>query len=363
VQPYRPSQQPAPSRDDPIALTLAVLLVVLALGAAGFTQLPASHAPRLLGAAALLGVGLAVAVWTAGSRTRFVALGSAGAGVGLAVLAWWFVPIINGPSLWSAERQAAAAVAELQGLPPDQTERYSAIKGDCSKLGNQFPFLKPGLQAAADAWVDRSVSHWEQELARLPAQDYAGLEGLRKAYASIERMARVEAAETAWFEKSYLDLKAGDFAAAGRARAGARETGAAEQQVRSWEEAWAARTAAAVLAEVQPLLANDPGRASGRLRQAARELSDFGDYPQAQEKLAPVRRQAVGSCLEAARRRVRALLAQDRFQEAADVANRLQQDFGAEAKAVGADADLAGFRDSTAFLAELARRAAKPEAK
>jgi hypothetical protein len=269
-------------------------------------------------------------------------------------------------TVWSAEQQAAAAVAEVQALPAGDAAGY--LKGHPARanLMKRFPFVREQVQAAEGAWLERSTAHWEGELARLPAGDFSGMEQLRTSSTSVvsaSQEARLEAAETAWFERTYHAMSPGDWAAAGRARASARKTGPWKADVRAWEAEWAGRTVDAVLAEVRPLLGDDPARASARLQQAARDLAPFGQYRVAQEKLTRARRQALRGCLDAAVRRARALLAQDRFREAADVAARLEMDHSAEAKAVGAEDELNRFRDTTGFLADLARRAAGPETK
>jgi hypothetical protein len=369
-EPWRPVESGQPKNEpqlsektngpQPLLVVLGIGLVLLAVIA--FAQLPSSHAPRILIALLFIGLGAGAAISTArpwGWRVRLSCLGT---GVGLAAVAWWFVPTTEGLSLWSAQREADRLVAELEALPACDTAAYLKGAAEREQLIAQFSGYRQLLRQAADAWIERSVRKWKDDLGNVPEQDFASLETLRASYQPVLNEA-LEEAERDWFERTYLHLKPGDFAAAGRARASARAKATWTEPVRSWEEGWAGRTADAAIAEAEPLMKNDPARASAQLQATARALTSLGNYSTAQRKLRQVRQRAVQLRLEAARREAQKLLATDNYQAAADLARRLEEDCGQEAQAVKLGADLKRFQESCAFLAELASRANQPAPK
>jgi hypothetical protein len=373
VNPFEPWRPAEPGRlerepqlpekaNEPQPLLVALGIGLLLLGVIAFTQLPFSHAPRILSALLLVGLGAGTAIsagrpW--GWRLRLSCLG---AGVGLAALAWWFVPTTEGLSLWSAQRGADRLAAELEAVPAGDTAGYLKGSTERERLIAQFSDYRTLLQRPADAWMERSVSKWKDDLANLPEQDFAALEALRASYQPVLNEA-LEAAERDWFERTYLHLKPGDFAAAGRARASTRPKETWTGRVRSWEEGWADRTVDAAIAEAKPLMQGDPARASAQLQVTAGKLSSLGDYPAPRRKLWQVRQQAVQLRLEAARRAVQKLVAADDYQAAADLAKQLNEECGQEAQAVELAADLKRFQESCAFLAELSSRAKQPAPK
>jgi hypothetical protein len=379
--------------------------------------LPDSHLPRIVATLLPLGLGLIVAVAVARRCRWFVGLAWFGAAVGLAVLAWCFVPTTSGRNLWSARQEASRLVAELEALPACDRQGYAASKGarqalindfpefksdveqaedgwanrsaalwesDLGRLepkdaagvealrqayhplfGDRFPTLKPRLEKAENAWLNRSIAAWENDLEQLKPQDYAGLEALRQAYKPFfrDRVQQLEAAELAWLGRSYSSLPPGNVDAVRRARACWSSRDGGKEEIHGWESAWADRTAAAVVKDVGPGLKKDPDAASTRLRAAADELRDLGEYPAAQEKVLAARRQAVQARLELARIQLRELVAADRYQAAAADADKLATGWEAEARAVGLTDELTRLRQGYAFLADLARQAGKPDPK
>jgi hypothetical protein len=366
-EPWRPAELGQPKREpqlsekangpQPLQVVLGIGLVLL--GVIAFAQLPSSHAPRILIALLFIGLGAGAALSAArpwGWRVRLFCLG---AGAGLAALAWWFVPTTEGLSLWSAQREADHLVTELEAMPACDTAAYLKASAEREQLIAQFPGYRQLLQQPADAWIERSVQKWKDDLGNVPEQDFAALETLRASYQPVLNET-LEEAERDWFKRTYLHLKPGDFAAAGRTRASTRAKATWTGPVLIWEEGWAGRTADAALAEAELVMKNDPARASAQLQATARELASLGDYSTAQRKLWQVRQRAVQSRLEAARRQVQKLLATDDYQAAADLAKRLEEDCGREAQAVELAADLKRFQESCAFLAELSSRAKQP---
>jgi hypothetical protein len=289
----------------------------LVLAAVAFAQMPSGHTPRILSALALLGLGVGFA-GSAALRWRWrLGLSCLGAGVGLATLAWWLVPTTGGLSLWTAQGAASRHVAELETLAPGDTAGFLQGRAAREQLADQFPAFQSRLQQA----------------------------------------------ETDWFARTYLHLKPGDFEAASRARASARSNSFWTLWLRLGEADWARRTAEMAIAEAEPMRQTDPARASARLQATARDLAAFGEYPVEQAKLLRARQWACRSRLEVARQEVRKLLAEDRYQAAADLAERLGEEGGREAQAVGEAAELKRFQESCAFLAELSARAKQPPPK
>jgi hypothetical protein len=339
---------------------LGVCVVVAAVVA--FTQLPAAQAPRILTALLLLAIGTGAAVTTFHKRGWRVRLACLGVGVVSAVLAWWFVPTTGGLNLWSAGRDADRLATELDQLPAGDGTGFLKRRAEQEPLVAQFPEFRQRLQQASDAWIERSMTKWQGELGDLTDQDYAGLETRRESYRPFLNET-LEAAEREWLKRTFLHLRPGDYAAAARARGCARPNGRWADPVRTWEEGWAGRTVDAVAAEVEPLLKNDPARASTQLQAAARDLAAFGKYPAAQDKLLLARRQAFRSRLNAAWRELQTLLMKDQCEAAADLAKQFGEDAGREAQFVGQADDLKRFQDSCAFLAELSVLAKQPPPK
>jgi hypothetical protein len=369
-EPWRPAEpgplKRAPQLSEkangppPLLVVLGISLVLL--GAIAFAQLSFSHAPRILSALLLVGLGAGAAISAARPWGWCERLGCLSAGVGLAALAWWFVPTTEGLSLWSAQRGADRLVAELEAMPACDTTGYLKGSAEREQLIAQFPEYRQLLQRPADAWIEWSVRKWKDDLGNVPEQDFAALETLRASYQPVLNAA-LEAAEWDWFERTYLHLKPGDFAAAGHARASTRPKESWTERVRSWEEGWAGRTVDAAIAEAEPFMKSDPARASAQLRLTAGKLTSLGDYSAPQRKLWQVRQRAVQWRLEAARRAVQKLVAADDYQAAADLAKRLEEECGQEAQAVELAADLKRFQESCAFLTELASRAKQPASK
>ncbi len=139
-----------------------------------------------------------------------------------------------------------------------------------------------------------------------------------------------------------------------------------EHRDRLWraEVDWVGRTIDTVLADVRPLLAKEPAEVSRRLRALGAEFAAQLTVAQAvRARLEEGRQQAVLARFQLAKQEVKDLVAKERFAAAVDVAERLAADVGAEARAVGASAEIDRFCASCRFIAEVARRAGKDKAK
>src|SRR5262245_4680190 len=131
-EPWRPAEAGRPKREpqlsektngpQPLLVVLGIGLVLL--GVIAFAQLPFSHAPRILSALLLVGLGTGAATSAARPWGWRVRLSCLGAGAGLATLAWWFVPTTEGLNLWSAQRGVDRLVAELEAMPACDTAAY-----------------------------------------------------------------------------------------------------------------------------------------------------------------------------------------------------------------------------------------------
>jgi hypothetical protein len=377
-QPERPGDQPEPIRISaqswstppqghppeprgmrPDQWVVVILwLNLVAVGLIAWKKLPPSHLPQITAMLVALALGLGLGISLARHWGWFVRLFWVLVGVGAAVAAGLFVPSTGGMNLWHALRQGKQLVEELNGLPPGDTPRYQEILAAKGNLVAQYPEFQEYFHGPGAAWVGRSVPRWEADLNQLAPGDLAGLEKLRAAYQPVANDA-LDAAELAWFERSYQELKPGDFTTAGRLRAAARHTGNWDQPVQSGEEAWAERTVEEVLKETGPLLAKEPAQVSARLQQVARDLEVLAPHEVVLEKLLTARRAACRECLAGAQREVLGLVARERFLDAAEVAQQFRKAFEAEAQAVKMGADLNRFADSCLFLADLAVRAGR----
>jgi hypothetical protein len=408
-----------------VALVLALGALVAAAVYLG-RQWPPGHVTRVVGVVVPLALGLWAGIWLARRRTGFARLVLILAGGGLAGLAWWFVPTTGGLTLQAAQSERDHLLAELEALPLGDIARYTAIRSQSQKLANQFPLLGAEVQQAETSWLDRSRprcleaiqelpagevatfrglqddyrlladarlavtdfrdraakgqsmndllaqaeqawlarsrTRWQKDLAGLKPGDLEGFTTLRAAYEPFTDEA-LRAAERTWFEHTYQQLPAGDFRAAGRTRALARKDPARRAQVRLWEHAWVSRTVDAALKEAGAVLEADPAKASTRLQKVARDLGALGAYPGQQQRLLQGRRQAAEARLGSARRETKALLSGGRYQAAAERAQHVAQALEDEARAVGLHANLLAYRDSCRFLADLARQARQPDPK
>jgi hypothetical protein len=391
-----------------------LLLLLLVLGvsvAVAFLRLPAGHAARVWATAAALALGMVLAV--APRRWNWsVRLAAAVGAVGVAALAWLFVPTAGGLSLWSAHARSEELLDQLHALKPGDAAGFLKESADRQSLTDQFPEFAAPLEEAENSWLRRSGARWEKEFKDLAARDVPGLEKLRDRHSSylnkkrfravrerlvaaerdwtersvrawvgdleqldpgkvaaFERLResyvtfsddRLNRAELDWLVRSCRGLEPGDFKGLARLRRVAPPEQRQAEGLRSAEAVWAQRTAAVVLVEVNPLLKSDPARASTRLRQAARDLEEF---PAARDLLRPARRKALTAQVDATYRQVYQLVTADptrnRSREVAAAADRLVADLDAEARALGLDRTLNDFRKKCEFLAKLSRSAAR----
>jgi hypothetical protein len=172
---------------------ITVLLFFVALGLAGamsLASLPGSHVTRV-GAACLsaaLGVGAGISL--ARNRRWPVRVGCVIGGLGLAALAWWFVPTTRGISLWSVQSE----VASLQALPAGDIEGYRQGRRLRAEMAEQFPSFKADLERLARDWfqqtADRAVAQANTLLPSDPAAVSAKLQQLDRDLFSLDDQSR-----------------------------------------------------------------------------------------------------------------------------------------------------------------------------
>jgi hypothetical protein len=309
------------------------LLVCLPLGVLiGLIWLGGNHFPRVVCAALAVGLGSAAVLSLARNKGWFIRLGCFGVGLVVAGLVWLYVPTTGGINLWSAYRE----LGDLRALPAGDATRYVDSKARRQELVQEFATFRDDVEAAEQEWgrrtAEAAVREAEGLLERDPDQASAGL---RQAAALLSRTGHHPVAQ------------------------------AQLQDAR--RQAVLARLKQAE-AELEGLLAG--GRlvavaAAGRRRAAdlQGEAEATGVQDEVRGRLLDPRRRAVRARLEAARRETAALLKQDRFHAVAAAGERLWQDMGDEAKAVGMADELRRFRQGCGVFGDLARQAKKADPK
>jgi hypothetical protein len=105
----------------------------------------------------------------------------------------------------------------------------------------------------------------------------------------------------------------------------------------------------------------DLARSRSRLLQTGKDLAEFRPSDAARSRLKGAHRDLVRACLRQAQRELRQLAAADRFEAAAAASDRLQTEWGGDAREAGLEAEFTQVQESYAFLAELARRAGQAD--
>jgi hypothetical protein len=378
-------------------------------------QLPKGHITRVAAAALALAIGAGAAISAARNCRWRVRLAWLGAGLAGAVAAWVFVPTTQGLSLWSARAEAERQESELEHLQAGDTAGFLRQATDRTRLMEQFTSFQPRIQKAENAWLERSVARWEDDLKKLAAQDLKPFLSIHDAAQEVlgqlqakdfrDRLTRAEVgwlerrvalyekeldklpvqqferfktaradhghmpdlglsvapvsgrvakAEKDWIARTFASLPAGDYEAARKAR----ECCPAELRDGDWlpslEVAWAGRTADAVAQKAQPFLATNPVKASSLLCQAAKDLAGFGDFAAVQDRLRKERRLAVASRVKAAQTEFQKWIKANRDEKINVVADRLVKDIAQEARDVDLEKPVKEFCATCRAWAELA---------
>jgi hypothetical protein len=231
---------------------------------------------------------------------------------------------------WSrwATRSQAELIETLAKIEPRDLDRFAATATWCKFLQEEGGIDATPMQNAVAAWGQASLKLLQADLIATPAGDFAGF---HKGTPTRSRFAGL-------FPQKAADLQ-------------------------TQESVWGVATADRELAGVKKLLVEDPVAAALHLRKTAEALRACGPQQEAQAKLLKARHGAVASALDRAKHQVRALVKENRFQAADKLAADLTTRVAGEADAVGLATGLVQFRESCEFLAELARRAGKPDPK
>jgi hypothetical protein len=317
---------------------LALLASLCGLGLIVYANLPDGHTLRIVCALLPLALGFSIAIAVAPNWSARLAC--VAGSLLLAALAWCFVPAAGGLSLWSAYREPGHLVAQLESLEVEDLAGYRQVRAAGAELQVQFPELGLGdhaqrIDAAGSAWRDRAGTAATAQLEMIPLADGRAFLAGRPAREDLGRefpelRPQLEGAEKAWVERC----------------------------IGNWDGELAKLTARDKEGPIPPAAY---AQKSARLRQLSQELAALAKYSPAQERLLAVWRRVFQARLEIARQELQELLAGDRFQAAADAAGQLEVEWKAEAHLVGMADELDRFHASYAFLADLARRAGRPD--
>jgi hypothetical protein len=276
------------------------------------------------------------------------------------------------------DKAAAAIEADLRALPPGEIGRYRTIIEDprIDILGRS-PAARSRVEKAREVWEEATAGQLAQRIESIPPGDLAAYHVVKEQAdalpAGTGRAAEVlQPARAAWGRRSaealiraFRELAPGDSAGYERTRgAGAVFVGAFPEHrdaIRAAEAAWGDRTIDQLAAEVEPLLGSDPGAASERLRTEAKRFAAWDAQAAAQGRLRDLRRRALELALDRAKAETRELIRAHRYARATRSAVDFRTRWSDEAAAVEKSADLDYLVDSYAFLAELARKANKPD--
>jgi hypothetical protein len=332
--------------------------------------LPGDNVTRIGGTLLPVALGLVVGISATRKSGWVVRLSWVAGGLGLGVLAWWFVPTLTGRSLWSAHQEAKRYRTWLDALPPGDLDAYRKGALGRGNFLESFPSFADEVRDAEKAWASRSAEVLEADLKALPAGD---LNAYRKSAPARSELAnyfpvvrsRLHQAEADWGERSaeaevteLRQVKAGDTAGYRKGSQQRAKLGewfpALQPQLRAEEMAWGERTTEDAMAQADALLKTDPANASLHLQRLTHDLTELGLLPAVEQRLRAARRRALLARLENARLKVRALVAEDRFQAAAELARQLEEQVAGEAKAVGVLKEFADLRETSDFLALVA---------
>jgi hypothetical protein len=264
------------------------------------------------------------------------------------------------------KRSVAKWEDDLKKLPVQNLKPLLALHGAAQPvLSEPKPKeLRDRMAQAELGWLERRVAFHEEELNKLPVQQFEQFKTMRADHGTMPDLGlldvplrvRLATAEKDWIVRTFDSLPPGDYKAAGKTRDYCPAEHREGPRIRDAEEAWASRTADAVMQQAQQLLAKSPLKASSLLSQAAKDLAAFGDFAAVQDRLRKERRLAVAGRVKAAQIEFQQWIKVDRDEEVNDVANRLVQDIAPEAKAVGLEKPVNDFCAACRLWAELANK-------
>jgi hypothetical protein len=331
--PSRPprSQPPAFQLDPGSRAGLFLLLLLLAAGTLALAALGSAHHLRIFAALGLLGIGCGVCI----GQPRWswpVRLGWVGAGVLGALAARWFVPTTNCVSLW----QAGGLAAETEAIPVLDHRRFYLDARHRKAAMKEFPEFAAEIRAAERAWVRRAaaaaIEATESQLERDPLRAARELRELVWSLSHTDRDHWTEVRE----DLRPIRQKA---------------VRACVQRLRKEGEVLIAHGEFTAVSQ----------KSEQALAEWWDEVREVGLQEEVQQQLRQVRRKAVLAALDAARREVMPLLARDRHKAVADLGEQLARVLAAEARFVGAEADLEQFRRACEAFGDVARQDGEPD--
>lgn len=137
-------------------LWLAVLGVVVALPALMLSlHVPSAHLPRYALAGVLAGVGVG-RLFFHPARSWGPPLRNLVLGAGLAVVAWAFLPPVDEVNLWSAWFEADRLADQVERLRIGDRDGFERERERRAALTKGFPELRRRLEAAEDAWTNKT---------------------------------------------------------------------------------------------------------------------------------------------------------------------------------------------------------------
>jgi hypothetical protein len=164
------------------ALGIFFLLTVLCLDAVDWLR--GTHLPRLIAIGA--SAGFLVAMALNGRRNWYTRLAWMAGALAFAGAAAWFVPTVNGVSLWSAYRQVEA----IRNLPAGDLAAYRRGAEARQLLVEEFPSLAADISAAKQAWlrrtVDEAIESADKQLESDPHAAFVNLHRLNMELARLE---------------------------------------------------------------------------------------------------------------------------------------------------------------------------------
>jgi hypothetical protein len=282
------------------------------------------------------------------------------------------------PRLAAAEkawgnRSADGAVQKFEALSVEDTGGFSSQRAAAKRLTKLFPTEEGRLRHAMEEWGQRGVSAAVTKLNGLPAGDPADFSKDRSTRLELAKLfpslqSELDKAEAEWGQRSVdkmieqmKSILAGDETAFRKDRDKrtllANLFPSLKPQLRRGETGWAERTVDAGIKEADALIRSDPDKASLRLQQVSRMLSENELGNVEEGRLWTARRKAMLARLELAKREALALVAKEKeardgFRLAAQRARRVFEEMENEAGVVGLAAALKEFRDGYVFLGE-----------
>ncbi len=156
-----------------IAFIVLCVLGCLCLDSVGWYR--GTHVPRLV--ALGISAGLFAARAFSHRRSWYTRLRGMAVALAIAGVALWFVPTIQGVSLWSAYRQ----VEKLRGLPAGNVAEFQRGAASRQTLVEEFPSFAADVRAAEQAWLRRTVDEAIENADRQSRNDpHAALDSLRR---------------------------------------------------------------------------------------------------------------------------------------------------------------------------------------